>query len=124
MEELLKVPNCTSDRSYSLRSVYDKIIIHVRGLESLDVTSDQYGSLLIPIVLSKFPSDIRLRVACESGKGGNEAWNIDELLKIIRQEVEAREASETTHVSTLRLPNYNSRGHNSPNPTGSPLVTI
>ena len=29
MEELLKVPSCASDRSHSLRSVYDKIIIHV-----------------------------------------------------------------------------------------------
>jgi len=66
MEELLKVPNCMSGRSYSLRSVYDKIIVHVRGLESLDVTSDQYGSLLILVILSKFPSDVRLRVARES----------------------------------------------------------
>ena len=54
MEELLKVPGCTSDHSHSLRSVYDKIIIHVRGLESLEVTPDQYGSLLIPIILLKF----------------------------------------------------------------------
>ena len=29
MDELLKVPNCTSDRSSSLRSVYDKIIVQV-----------------------------------------------------------------------------------------------
>ena len=35
MEELLKVPSCMSDRLYSLRSVYDKIIVHVRDLESL-----------------------------------------------------------------------------------------
>ena len=37
--------------------------------------------------------------------------------------MEARKANETTDVSTLRLPNHNSRGHNSPNPTGSSLVT-
>lgn len=53
-EELLKVPNCTSDRSYSLRSVYDKIIVHVWGLKSLDITSDQYGSLLILIEVFKW----------------------------------------------------------------------
>ena len=41
MEELLKVANCTNDRSSSLRSVYDRIIVQVRGLESLSVTSDQ-----------------------------------------------------------------------------------
>ena len=110
MEELLKVPNCTGDRSSSLRSVYDKIIVQVRGLESLDVTSDQYGSLLIPVIMFKFPSDIRLRVARESD---GDTWNISDLLKIIRQEVEAREASENTHVSVSRLPNPPGRGHNS-----------
>ena len=29
MEELLKIPDCTGDRSASLRSVYDKIIVQV-----------------------------------------------------------------------------------------------
>ena len=38
----------------------------------------------MPVILSKFPSDIRLRVAREST--GN-AWNITELLRIIKQEV-------------------------------------
>ena len=121
MEELLKVPGCISDRSHSLHSVYDKIIIHVRGLESLEVTSDQYGSLLIPIILSKFPSDIRLRVARESG---DDTWNIDELLKIIRLEVEAREASEATHVSMQRLPTHNVRSQSNPNPTASSVVIV
>ena len=119
MEELLKVPNCTGDRSSSLRSVYDKIIVQVRSLESLNVTSDQYGSLLIPVIMSKFPSDIQLRVAHESD---GDTWNISDLLKTISQEVEARQASENTHVSVSRLPNPTGRGHNS-NPTASALVT-
>ena len=120
MEELLKVPGCTSDRSHFLRSVYNKIIIHIRGLESLEVTSDQYGSLLILIILSKFPSDIRLRVVRESG---DDTWNIDELLKIIRLEVEAREAKEGNHVSMQKLPTHNVRSQSNPNSTASLLVT-
>ena len=80
MEELLKVPNCVSDRSYSVRSVYNKIV-HVRGLESLEVTSDQYGHLLISVIMSKFTSDIRIRVAHESS---GDIWRINDLLKIIR----------------------------------------
>ena len=39
MEELLRVPGCTGDRPASLRSVLDKIMVHVRGLESLGITS-------------------------------------------------------------------------------------
>ena len=45
MEGLLKIPNCAGDRS---TAVFDKIMVHVRGLEALGVRSEQYGSLLIP----------------------------------------------------------------------------
>ena len=67
-----------------------------------------------------FQNEIHHRMACESG---DDTWDIDELLKIIRQEVEAREASEATHVSMQRLPTHNARSHGSPNPTASSLVT-
>ena len=53
MEGLLKIPSCSGDRSCSLRSVYDKIMVNIRGLEALGVTSEQYGSLLIPVIMSK-----------------------------------------------------------------------
>jgi hypothetical protein len=48
MDELLKVQPCSNERSSSIRFVYDKIRVHVRGLEALGVTPEQYGSLLIP----------------------------------------------------------------------------
>lgn len=60
MESLLKIPSCSGDRSCSLRSVYDKIMVNIRGLEALGVTSKQYGSLLIPVIMTRFPSKIRL----------------------------------------------------------------
>ena len=47
MDELLKISACTGDRLASLRFVYDKISVHVRGLASLGVSSEQYGTLLI-----------------------------------------------------------------------------
>ena len=53
MEELLKIPNWGGDRSTSLRAVFDKIMVHFRGLEVLGVRSEQYGSLLIPIIMTK-----------------------------------------------------------------------
>lgn len=49
MDELSKIPGCTTDHSSALCSVnYDKIIVRVCGLETLEVTSDQYGSTLTP----------------------------------------------------------------------------
>jgi hypothetical protein len=95
MDELLKIPSCNKDNPSSLRYVYDKISIHVRGLESLGVAADQYGSLLIPIIMDKLPSEIKLQVA---RKASGEVWEINELLKTIQAEIEAREASDVNKV--------------------------
>ena len=95
MEGLLKIPSCSSDRSCSLRSVYDKIMVNIRGLEALGVTSEQYGSLLIPVIMTKFPSEIRLRIAREIGKN---VWKITPVLNILKAEVEAREVSEGSTI--------------------------
>jgi len=53
MDAFLKIQGC-GDRPTSLRFVYDRINVHVHGLH-LGVGSDQYGSLLIPVVMSKMP---------------------------------------------------------------------
>ena len=63
----------------------------VRGLESLGVSSNQYGSLLISVIMSKLPHEIRVQVASNTAR---EVWEMSELLEVIRQEVEARGISE------------------------------
>ena len=101
MDTLLKVQGCNGDQPATLRLVYDRINVHVTGLHSLGVCSDQYGSLLIPVIMLKLPNDIRLRIARETT---SEIWKIDELLDVIKTEVEAREASEGTKVNTVSRP--------------------
>ena len=44
MDEMLKIPSCVRDNASQLRLVCDKISVNVRGLESLAVSSTQYGS--------------------------------------------------------------------------------
>ena len=66
MDEILKIQACTSNRTGQLRYVYDKISVHVRGLTALGVSSEQYGSMLISIIMSKLPSDICLEIARKS----------------------------------------------------------
>ena len=63
MDEIIKLLPSTSDRPSSLRFVYDKLSVYVRGLKFLGVSAEQYGSLLIPIVMSKLPDDLRLQIA-------------------------------------------------------------
>lgn len=100
MDELLKLPTCTeSDRPNTLRSIYDKINVHVRGLSSLGIDSEQYGGLLVPVIMSKLPQNLRLRMA----RGvKSSVWKIDELLAVIKTEVEARELSEGAKVGEDR----------------------
>ena len=56
----------------------------------LDVFSEQYGSMLIPIIMTKLPSEIRLQIV---RKSSGDVWKIDELLDTIKTEIEAREVS-------------------------------
>jgi len=116
MDEILKIPNANGDRTAPLRFMYDKVSVHVRGLASLGVSADQYGSLLIPIIMSKLPTDIRLQIA---RKSSNEVWDIEELLTTIKIEIEAREISEGASISNVntRIPTPQR-----PKPTASTLV--
>ncbi|XP_068757562.1 uncharacterized protein [Montipora capricornis] len=94
MDEVIKLQPGHNDRPASLRYLYDRISVHVRGLASLGISTEQYGSLLIPVVMSKLPNEIRLEVARNST---NEIWKF---LQMIKKEVEARETSE--HVKTSK----------------------
>ena len=80
-----------NDRASQIRYVYDKINVHVRGVEALGVTSDQYGSLLIPINISGLPQGNSLQVARHTSQ---DLWSITELLELIQKKVEARELTE------------------------------
>ena len=58
---------------------------------------DQYGSLLIPVIMIKLQSEIHFRISCKASRN---AWKINTLLKILKQEVEAREVSEGSTIKT------------------------
>jgi len=68
VEVLLQIPNCSSDLSSSLHLVYDKIIINIRGLQALGITSEQYGSLLIPVVITKFSDKVHFELLVRWGR--------------------------------------------------------
>ena len=63
MDKLTKLPDCTLDRTSSLRHIYDKITIHTRGLGALGVDLEHYGTLLIPLIMLKLPNEVHLTMA-------------------------------------------------------------
>ena len=97
MYELIKITPCHNvDRPTSLRYVFDQLSVHTRGQASLGASPEQYGSMLIPIIMSKLPNKIRLHVARNST---DELWKIEDLLLTIKKEVKARETSEQVKTS-------------------------
>ena len=102
--DLLQLPTCSGTKPAELLPlILDKVSVNVRGLESLRVKSEQYGSFLIPI-MSKLPADVRLQIARVTTK---DVWQIEEVLSVLKSEVQAREMSNSMKTKdTASSPRY------------------
>ena len=116
MESLLQLPVCAGDRSSHLRLMDNKIKVNVRGLETLGVRAEQYGSFLISIIMAKLPSEVRLQIARVTNK---DVWEVEELLQVIKAEAEACKISDTIKVHEVRHSNIPRRNVR---PTSSTLM--
>ena len=120
MEEIFRLPACIGDRAQPLRRLYDKMMVHIRGLKSLGIETTQYGSVLIPVLMSKLPDGVRLRVARENRE---ETWEINHLMSTILIEVEARETSEGARILSQKSVVHPKTHVGGFNPTANSLVT-
>jgi hypothetical protein len=116
MDKLLKLPSCSGGTSSSLRLIYNKVGVNVRGLEVIVVMAEQYGSLLIPVIMSKLPSDVRIQIARNTTK---DVRDIRELLDVIQKEVEARKVCENIKTHS----DYQNKKSNAPVPRGLGLAS-
>ena len=92
MEGLVKLAAVTVDNDLKrLRFLYDRIEAHVRALQALGIDSGSYGKLLIPLLMEKLPSSMRLII---SRTVDDPQWDLDVLLKAFDHEIEARERCE------------------------------
>ena len=81
----------------SLRTFYDTIQCHVRGLHALGKSEDSYGDLLVSVVLHRLPkSTLEHLTRCH----GSSAWTFAALLLALQQEVDILEARETDGQNT------------------------
>ena len=60
MDALLKLPLVNNSDTKRFRSVYDLIEQNIRGLKTLGISSKEYGSLLLPILMSILPQEFKL----------------------------------------------------------------
>ena len=108
MQSLLKLQDCPCGKVSQLRYIYDNINAHVRELEALGMSQEIFGSLLIPIIMQRMPSKITTQVA---RKLTEDVWPIEEILEIIKKEIEAREMGISVAKSDGKAlkPSYQSR---------------
>ena len=89
MEQLLKITRVTDESdTKQMRSVYDSIEANIQSLKNLRIESAQYGSLLVPVMLSKLPNDLQLLI---SRKFDKNLWDFDAFLEVFRGELWATE---------------------------------
>ena len=90
MDVLMNIAPLNSGANVNkLRAMLDEIETQVRGLSSLGISSKDYGSLLVPVLFKdKLPNDIKLLIG---RKLSSENWTLENVLKILKVEVETRE---------------------------------
>ena len=72
----------------NLRKVYDEVETQIRSLEDLGLDLKSYESLLAPVLMSKLPDELKLLTSRQFGKN---VWEITEIMKLFRNELDARE---------------------------------
>ena len=89
MDILMNIEPATSSRDLkALHKLHDVVESNVRSLSALGVDSASYGSLLSSVLLNKLPPDLQLMASRKFPEGD---LNLTPLLKIIGEEIEARE---------------------------------
>ncbi len=95
VDALLKLESVSNIHEISkVRNLYDTIETHIRSLANLEIPSESYGTILIPMILAKLPQEMQLLI---SRKVGKDNWKLDDLLREFRIELEARERCSLIH---------------------------
>ena len=98
MESLLCLPHVRSNKdTRGLRQIFDQVENNLRSLQALGIESKSYGSLLVPIVLTRLPDEMRLIIS-RTYDSEEQVWQLDELLEAFSTEVKARERCELVSV--------------------------
>ena len=112
MNKILNISPVYSPDVRNLRELYDNVECNVRALENPGVSYEQFGSLLIPMILEKLPNMIKLQISRELGNGN---WNVQDFQGCISEEILARKNYEYLKRDNFEDPKPTSTFSTSPN---------
>ena len=72
----------------SIRGLHDDVQAHVRSLQSLGITEENYGTFSAPIIMELLPHEVQFNI---NGTLDEDLWKLTRLLTIINCEINARE---------------------------------
>ena len=88
MDALLAITPVKMNNVNELRELCDVIEIHTRNLQLFDICAQNYGPVLISIILSKLPNEIKLEISRQMPQG---KWDIKQLMEVMKKEIASRE---------------------------------
>ena len=89
MQKLDKLPRIKSSNDINgLRKMYDQNEVCVRNLKAMNIDIATYGAILVPFLNGKLPSEIGEIL---SRNFQNDIWQLNDMLKILKRVVEAKE---------------------------------
>jgi hypothetical protein len=91
VSKLLSLP--TQSGPQSLKDLYNSVTTHVRSLDALGISAEQYSVFLVPIVKSKLSDDLRKEITKKKIK------DITELLIELKEEVGTESSSHQVKVA-------------------------
>ena len=96
MKKFVLLPKIKNDNDIKgLRNLYDQIESSVRNLQTLKVDTNSYGSLLVPLINEKLPTDIVIIAR----KFKSEVSDLNEMTEVLKLEIEAKERSLSVSTS-------------------------
>ena len=94
MDAILKLPNISAaDDTKGVRKVYDRLETHIRSLQALGIDSEQFGPLLVPVLLDRLPAELSLIISRQYDATKGDVWELNDVLSSLKKEIEARERS-------------------------------
>ena len=109
MQKLDKLPRIKSSNDINgLRKMHDQIEVYVRNLKAMNIDSATYEPILVPFLNGKLPSEI---TGILSRNFQNDNWQLDDMLKISKREIEAKKRSISIGTSSEFEPEKRDRNY-------------
>eukprot|EP00794_Sanderia_malayensis_P019568 gene19567-biopygen14529 len=110
INQMIKVQPVFSERNVTkLRLLYDKVETHFRGLEAQEVDQTSYSSIVVHVILDKFPENVRYNMIRSSSSDHLE-WNMKEMLTALERELVIRESHTSPFKSSQGTGSQQERG--------------